>query len=83
MWTVYIIEASDNSLYTGISTDVERRWQEHMSGKTGAKFFRGRKPRRLVYQQSVGDRSQASQLEAEIKKLSRAKKLELIAANVS
>ncbi len=81
MWTVYIIEASDDSRYTGISTDVQRRWQEHMDGKTGAKFFRGRKPRRLVYQQSVSDRSQASQLEAEIKKLSRAKKLELIAAN--
>ncbi len=82
MWTVYIIEASDNSLYTGISTDIERRWQEHMNGKAGAKFFRGRKPKRLVYQQSVKDRSQASQREAEIKKLTRAKKLELIAANV-
>lgn len=81
MWTVYIIEATDNTLYTGISTDVERRWQEHMDGRAGAKFFRGRKPRRLVYQQAVNDRSQASQREAEIKKLSRAQKLDLIAAD--
>ncbi len=81
MWTVYIIEASDSTLYTGISTDIERRWQEHMNGKAGAKFFRGRKPKRLVYRQTVSDRSQASQREAEIKKLSRSQKLELIAAN--
>lgn len=79
MWTVYIIEASDHSLYTGISTDVSRRWQEHLSGRSGAKFFRGRKPQRLVYQEQLEDRSSASRREAEIKKLSRADKLRLIA----
>ena len=79
MWTVYIIEASDHSLYTGISTDVERRWQEHMQGKSGEKSFRGRKPSKLVYKETVANRSEASQREAFIKKMSRAAKLRLIA----
>lgn len=77
-WTVYIIEASDRTLYTGISTDVERRWQEHLSGKAGAKYFRGRTPRKLVYQEAALNRSAASQREAAIKKLSRPEKLALI-----
>lgn len=83
-WVVYIIEASDSKLYTGISTDVERRLEEHKSGKAGAKFFRGRKPRKLVYQEAANNRSEASRREAEIKRLSRVQKLELIdAANIA
>jgi len=77
-WTVYIIEASDDSLYTGISTDVDRRWQQHVDGKVGAKYFRGRSPRKLVYQEPALDRSAASIREAAIKKLSRQQKLDLI-----
>ena len=80
-WQVYIIEADDGRLYTGVSTDVERRFNEHQEGGLrGAKFFRGRKPLRVVYLEVGHDRSSAHQREAAIKKLSRARKLELIAA---
>ena len=77
-WFVYIIESSDDSLYTGITTDVERRMQEHGAGKVGAKYFRGREPLRVVYQEGGHDRSSASRREAELKRLTRAQKLELV-----
>ncbi len=76
-WFVYIIHCTDDSLYTGITTDIERRYTEHSMQK-GAKYFRGRKPKQLVYQECGHDRSTASKREIEIKKLSRANKLELI-----
>jgi putative endonuclease len=78
-WSVYIIEASDASLYTGISTDVDRRFQEHVSGNKGAKFFNGRQPVRVVYVENGHTRSSASKREAEIKKMSRLDKKTLIA----
>ena len=78
-WQVYIIEASDSKLYTGITTNIELRWQQHVSGK-GAKFFRGRKPVRLCYVEHQLDRSHASKREAEIKQWTRAEKLNLIKA---
>ena len=77
-WFVYIIEASDGSLYTGVTTDVERRFAEHCDSAKGAKFFRGRKPMKVVYQQDQPDRSHALKREAEIKKLTRENKLRLI-----
>jgi len=77
-WSVYIIEASDASLYTGITTDVDRRFEEHASGKKGAKFFNGRKPVKVVYRENDHSRSSASKREAEIKKLSRLDKKTLI-----
>ncbi len=77
-WYVYIIRATDQSLYTGITTDVERRFAEHQSGRAGAKYFRGRSPEQLVLVESGYDRSSASIREAQIKKLSREQKLELI-----
>ena len=77
-WWVYIIEASDNSLYTGITTDVDRRFEEHLNGKKGARYFNGRKPVRVVYQEQGHDRSSASQREAEIKSFSRREKEILI-----
>ncbi|BFM15956.1 hypothetical protein R50073_21390 [Maricurvus nonylphenolicus] len=80
-WQVYIIESTDGRLYTGITTDVERRWQEHLSGNKGAKFFRGRSPKALRFVEPGHDRSSASKREAAIKKLSRAQKLELIEAS--
>lgn len=69
-------------MYTGITTDVARRWNEHCGiGKgRGAKFFRGRAPQQLCFVKTVFNRSDASQLEAKIKKMSRLKKLELIKA---
>jgi putative endonuclease len=77
-WYVYMIRATDQSLYTGITTDVERRFAEHQSGRAGAKYFRGRSPEQLVLVESGYDRSSASIREAQIKKLSREQKLELI-----
>ena len=77
-WFVYIIEASDGSLYTGVTTDVQRRFAEHGDTDKGAKFFRGRKPLKVVYTQEHPDRSSALKREAEIKKLTRQNKLRLI-----
>lgn len=76
-WYVYLIRCKDGSLYTGISTDVARRLDEHISGK-GAKYLRGRAPLNLVYQQAIGSRSEALIAEAAIKKLSKADKEVLI-----
>jgi putative endonuclease len=77
IWSVYIIVCDDGSLYTGISTDVERRFRQHCSGK-GAKFFRARQALRVAYQESGFTRSTASQREAAIKQLSRVEKLALL-----
>lgn len=76
-WQVYIILCSDNSLYTGISNDVERRFQQHATQR-GARYFRGRQPQQLVYLESGHDRSSASRREAAIKKLRRSEKEILI-----
>jgi len=82
-WQIYIIEADDQKLYTGITLDIVRRWSEHsnISGdksRKGAKFFRGREPKKLLYLEQADNRSLASQKEYQIKKLSRANKLALI-----
>ena len=77
-WSVYIIKASDGSLYTGITTDVQRRFVEHCSPEKGARFFRGRKPLEVVYTETHPDRSSALKREAAIKRLSRGEKIELI-----
>jgi putative endonuclease len=77
-WWVYIIEADDGSLYTGITTDVARRFAEHQAGQKRAKFFNGRTPVRVVYRESAESRSMASRREAAIKKLDRASKLKLL-----
>ena len=76
-WQVYIILCTDNSLYTGITLDVERRLSEH-GGALGAKYFRGRKPRQVVYLESGHTRSSASKREAAIKRLKRTEKVVLI-----
>jgi putative endonuclease len=82
-WSVYIIESDDNSYYTGITTDVERRFEEHSTGPLGAKFFNGRTPIKIVYQEGGHTRSTASKREAEIKKLSRSQKQDLLASHSS
>lgn len=79
-WSVYMIEACDSSLYTGITTDMKRRWIEHSEGKKGAKYFRGRKPKALVYIETGYCRSEATKLEVAIKKLNKTSKLRLIAS---
>ncbi len=78
-WSVYIIQCSDDSLYTGVSTDPQRRFEEHRSSKRGARYFNGRTPLRLAYTEQGHSRSSACQRECAIKKLSRQQKLALIA----
>ena len=77
-WTVYIIRCDDESLYTGVTTDMERRFLEHRDHPRGAKYFNGRKPREVVYSETGHTRSSACQREAAIKKLSRDEKLRLL-----
>ena len=78
MYLVYILECADGTLYTGITTDVERRVYEHNNEPSGAKYTRVRRPVRLVYHQECENRSEALKKEAKIKKLSREAKLDVI-----
>lgn len=75
-WKLYMLRCGDGSLYTGITTDVERRLEEHRTGK-GAKYTRGRGPLNLVYQEECADKSTALKRELEIKALTREEKLKL------
>jgi len=77
-WKVYIIRCDDETLYTGVTTDLERRFREHRDLRCGAKYFNGRKPLEVVYSESGHDRSSACKREAVIKKLSRNEKLRLV-----
>ena len=79
-WQVYILECADSSLYTGIARDLNSRLEVHNAGD-GAKYTRARLPVKLIYSEGHPDRSSASQREAAIKRLPRAAKLALIAAN--
>ena len=76
-WFVYILKCADGSLYTGITTDVQRRVRQHDAG-TGAKYTRMKRPVRLVYQEEQPDRSTASVREYQIKQLRKKKKKALI-----
>ena len=78
-WFVYIILCSDDTLYTGITNDLQRRLEQH-ANKRGAKYFYGRKPMRLIYIESGHDRSSATRRETFIKKMSRQQKALLIAS---
>jgi putative endonuclease len=82
-WTVYIIHCDDDSLYTGITTDLDRRFKEHRDQPRGAKYFNGRKPLKVVYTETGHSRSSAGRREAAIKKLHRIEKLELIRKSLS
>ena len=77
MYWLYILECGDGTLYTGVTTDVDRRLAAHRSGK-GAKYTRGRGPLQVVYRECCGDKSQALRRERQVKALTRAQKLELI-----
>jgi len=79
MYFVYIVKCADNTFYTGISTELERRIEEHNGSDKGAKYTRVRRPVSLVYSEEYPDRSSASKREYEIKKkMSRVQKLKLI-----
>ena len=78
-----MIEADDGSYYTGISTDIDRRFEEHCGKVCGAKFFNGRSPVKIVYREAEHNRSSASKREFAIKKLSRLQKQRLIDAQLT
>ena len=79
MYFVYIVKCADNTFYTGIATELERRIEEHNGSDKGAKYTRVRRPVILVHSEEYPDRSSASKREYEIKKkMSRAEKLKLI-----
>ncbi|HBI17116.1 MAG: Endo/excinuclease amino terminal domain protein [Candidatus Moranbacteria bacterium GW2011_GWF2_34_56] len=78
MYYLYILECADKTLYTGITTNLERRVVEHNSSKLGAKYTASRRPVKLIFSKKFKDRSDASIEEARIKKLNRIQKLELI-----
>ena len=77
-WFVYVVRCSDDSLYTGITTDINRRIEEHNTSNKGAKYTRTRRPVKLEYKEIYVDRSTASKREYTIKKLTRKQKLNLI-----
>lgn len=77
-WYTYIVQCSDKSLYTGITTDLDRRINEHNTSNKGSKYTRTRRPVKLVYNETHIDRTSSSKRESEIKKLSRTEKLKII-----
>ena len=77
-WFVYILRCSDNSLYTGITTDLKRRVDEHNGEKSVTRYTRVRQPVKLVYQEVSDSRSDASKREAQIKKLRKIEKESMI-----
>jgi len=78
MYSVYILQCSDSTLYTGITSDLDRRVKEHNSSNLGAKYTKPRRPCVLVYSKKFNDRSSAQIEEARIKSLSRTQKLLLV-----
>jgi putative endonuclease len=81
-WLVYIILCTDDTLYTGITIDIAKRFEQHACGK-GAKYFRSRQPKQLVYLEPGHNRSSATKREIGLKKLSRAEKTRLIASSLN
>ena len=78
VFSLYILRCSDDTLYTGIATDVDDRIAQHQSGTRGAKYLRGKGPFKLEFAEQVGDRSLASRLEYRVKRLDRMQKESLI-----
>lgn len=78
-WYVYILRCSDNTLYTGVTTDLARRLEEHNRGSKGAKYTRARRPVTLVFTEGAESRSEALRREYRIKRLTTVKKEALIA----
>lgn len=83
-WHVYLIQCGDLSLYTGIATDVQRRFSEHESqGRLCARYLRGRAPLQLMYSCEVCDRTTALQLEYRVKQLTKTDKMRLIQGDLN
>jgi putative endonuclease len=78
LWYVYMVICNDQTIYTGIAKDLRKRLSEHNNGANGAKYTRSRRPVKIVYQEEQPSRSAATKRELQLKKLTRAKKLQLI-----
>lgn len=78
MYYLYLLKCADDSLYTGITVDLERRVHEHNNSPLGAKYTRGRRPVTLIFSKKFRTRSTASRAESKMKKLPREEKLALI-----
>ncbi|WP_413473498.1 GIY-YIG nuclease family protein [Shewanella baltica] len=79
LWYLYLVRCANGHLYTGVTTNVARRFSEHQSGGIkSAKYLRGKGPLTLMYQEQVGSHGNALRREIAVKKLSRAQKLTLI-----
>lgn len=76
-WYLYLVRCKDGTLYTGITTDIARRFAEHQNGK-GSKYLRGRGPLALVFQRKIESKKLALVAENKVKKLPKMKKEELI-----
>ncbi len=76
-WKVYILRCGDGSLYTGVTSDLEKRIEQHRNGE-GARYTRGRGPLELVFEESFSDRGSAQKREMEIKGMDRSSKLKLL-----
>lgn len=81
MWFVYVLICSDNSLYTGITNDLEKRWTTHINGK-GAQYTKSHKPVKIAYSEPFEKKGNALKREAEIKKMKRSDKIKLLKLTV-
>ncbi len=81
LYFVYILKCFDDTLYTGITTDINRRLDEHNTSDKGAKYTKVRRPVKLVYSEQSENRSSACKREYEIKQLKREEKLRLISTS--
>lgn len=82
-WFVYMVRCADSSLYTGITTDIDRRLSEHNHLSAGARYTRTRRPVTLAYLETATDRAAACQREYQLRKLDRAAKLALVERQIS
>jgi len=81
-WSLYLIRSARGALYTGITTEVERRLEQHRAGR-GSKSLRGRGPLEIVYRRKLGGRSLALRVEHRVKQLGKGEKEALVAASPS
>jgi len=81
-WSVYLVRCADGSLYTGIATDVARRFEMHAENR-GAKFLRGRGPLELVFERAIGEQGDALRVERRIKRLAKEEKEQLVAGRMA
>ena len=79
-WFLYIIECKDGTFYTGITLDVQRRFEEHSAeGPKSAKYVKGKGPLKLIFSTPVGQKGRAYQMEKKVKRLSKKRKIDLVA----